>query len=280
MRHTGWFWPPRGWIGLGLVAVCWRLSWTLPGVRTSYLFFPLWLGYVLAVDALVEVRTGGSIWTRSRRDFVLLFLISAPVWWVFELINLRTGNWEYVGRELFTPLQFDLLCSVSFSIVVPAIFESAELIRSFGWMDDFASGPRVPGTRVVFMGLFVAGLAMLAATLAWPKIFYPFTWISLVCLFESLNYWTDRPYFLQKLRVGDWHMVISLSLGTLVCGFFWEMWNYYSFPKWVYHIPSLGFLRIFEMPLLGYGGYIPFALEVYALTNFLWPSAPQLEPRR
>src|SRR5215472_16875923 len=68
---------------------------------------------LFVLSALARIRSGcrcarrGAIWTRSRRDFVLLFLISAPVWWVFELINLRTGNWEYVGRELFTPLQFD-----------------------------------------------------------------------------------------------------------------------------------------------------------------------------
>jgi hypothetical protein len=269
-------WSPRGWVGLTLVAICWPLNWRLPGVRGAYLFFPLWLGYILFVDALVQLRTGSSIWTRSRTAFLLLFVISAPVWWLFELINLRTGNWEYLGRALFTPLQFNLLCTISFSIVVPAVFETADLVRSFGWMHRGAFGPRVPATRAVFIGLFVIGLAMLSAMLVWPKIFYPFAWTSLVFILEPINYWTGRPYFLKQLRTGDWRTVISLSLGALVCGLFWEMWNYYSFPKWIYHIPALGFLRIFEMPLLGYGGYVPFALEVYALTNLLWPKAPRL----
>jgi len=143
-------WPTQGWVGLILVAVCWPLNWTLPGVRTAYLFFPLWLGYVLVVDALVQLRTGSSTWVRSRKDFVLLFFISAPVWWLFELINLRTGNWEYVGRELFSPLQFNLLCTISFSVVVPAVFETAEVMRSFGWIERFVSlsvcRPRSGGT--------------------------------------------------------------------------------------------------------------------------------------
>ena len=43
-------WGPQGWLGLLLVAVCWPLNWTLPGNRTAYLFFPLWLGYILVVD--------------------------------------------------------------------------------------------------------------------------------------------------------------------------------------------------------------------------------------
>jgi hypothetical protein len=266
-------------VGLILIAVCWPLNWTLSGVRTSYLFFPLWLGYVLIVDALVQRRMGNSLWTRSRKNFLLLFLISAPVWWLFELINLRIANWEYLGRELFSTLQFALLCTISFSVVVPAMFETAELMRSFRWMDAFARGPRAPAARAMFAGLFVIGLAMLAAVLVCPKIFYPFTWIALVLIFEPINYWTSRPHFLEQLRNGDWRTVISLSFGALVCGFFWEIWNYYSFPKWIYHIPGLGFLRIFEMPLLGYGGYIPFALEVYALKNFVWPNGPRLEPR-
>lgn len=279
VRHNRWFFPARGWVGLLLVAVCWPLDWIVPGVRTAYLFFPLWLGYILIVDALVQRRAGNSLWSRSRKDFGLVFLISAPVWWSFELINLRTANWEYLGRDLFTALQFNLLCTISFSVVVPAVFETAELMCSFGWMERFASGPRVPATCGVFIGLLLTGLAMLSALLVWPKIFYPFAWTSLVLILEPINHWTGRRYFLENLREGDWRMVVSLSLGGLVCGFFWETWNYYSFPKWIYHTPGTEFLRVFEMPLLGYGGYVPFALELYALKNFLWPNGPRLGSR-
>ena len=90
-------WRPQGWLGVLLVALCWPLNWTLPGMRTAYLFFPLWLGYILVMDALVQGRTGTSLWMRSRRDFVLLFVASTPVWWLFELINQRTCNWEFMG---------------------------------------------------------------------------------------------------------------------------------------------------------------------------------------
>src|SRR6266576_2422363 len=167
MNRNGRRWPAWGWLGLILVAVCWPLNWMLPGVRTAYLFFPLWLGYVLIVDALVRRRMGNSLWTRSRRNFVLLFLLSAPVWWVFELINLRTANWEYLGRELFSSLQFNLLCTISFSVVIPAVFETAELICSFGWTKRFASGPPVPATHRLFVGLLIIGLATLSGMLVW-----------------------------------------------------------------------------------------------------------------
>lgn len=274
---SGRVWLVHGWVGMILVAVCWLLNWLLPGVRTAYLFFPLWLGYILAVDTLVQMRTDNSVWRRSRKQFVLLFFLSAPVWWLFELINLRTGNWEYLGRDLFSTTQFNVLLTISFSIVVPVVFETAQLIRTFHWIERFASGSRIPARPAVFIGLFLIGLAMLTAMLVWPKVFYPFAWTSLVFILEPINYWTGRPYFLEELRRGDWRTIISLSLGALVCGLFWEMWNYHSFPKWVYHIPRLGFSHVFEMPLLGYGGYVPFALELYALKNFIWPNGPRIQ---
>ena len=91
------------------------------------------------------------------------------------------------------------------------------------------------------LGLLFAGLVMLALTLAWPKFFYPFVWISLVFIFEPVNRRLGRPHFLEWLQHGDWRPVISLSLGALICGFFWEMWNYWSWPQWIYHTPGANY---------------------------------------
>ncbi|HUA68403.1 MAG TPA: hypothetical protein VMA13_07620 [Candidatus Saccharimonadales bacterium] len=267
----------QGWMGLILLAVCWPLNWTLPGQRTAYLFFPLWLGYILFVDGLVCWRAGSSLWARSRKGFVQLFVLSVPAWWLFEFINDRTGNWEYLGADSFTSLEYYALCTLSFSTVMPAVFETAEFVRTFRWVNALRPGGRVPDIHRVCLGLLFMGLAMLTLTLLWPKFFYPFVWISLVLIFEPLNRWLGRRHFLEWLRHGDWRPVISLSLGALICGFFWEMWNYWSWPRWIYHTPGANFLHIFEMPLLGYGGYIPFALELFALKNFLWSRGPRLE---
>lgn len=267
---------PQGWMGLLLLGVCWPLNWTLPGARTAYLFFPLWLGYILLVDALVAWRTGSSLWTRHRRGFIFLFFLSAPAWWLFEIINRRTGNWQYLGSGQFTALEYYVLCSLSFSTVMPAVFETAELARTFRWVDSLRAGPKVPKTRRVRRGLFVTGLSMLALILLWPRCFYPLMWISLWLILEPMNHRLGRRHLLERLQRGDWRPLISLSLGALICGFFWEMWNYWSWPRWIYHTPGVGYLHLFEMPLLGYGGYIPFALELYALMNFLSPRAPEL----
>ena len=92
--------PLHGWLGLSLIIIFWALNWTLTGPRTHWAFFPLWLGYCLAIDGLVYWRTGISLFTRSPRRYVGLFLVSAPVWWLFELFNLRTQNWVYIGAEI------------------------------------------------------------------------------------------------------------------------------------------------------------------------------------
>lgn len=269
-------WLPHWWLGVLLLAVCWPLNWTLPGPRTAYLFFPLWLGYILIVDGMVASRTGSSIWTRSHRDFALLFVASSPVWWLFEVINQRTGNWEYLGSNSFTETEYYLLCTICFSTVMPAVFETAELARTFRWIERFEGGPRLADTRRMRVGLLTAGLGMLALLLVWPRYFYPLVWCSLVLVLEPINAWLERPHLLQNLKHGDWRQVVCLGSGALICGFFWEMWNYYSWPQWQYHTPGAQFLHVFKMPLLGYVGYIPFALELYELKNLLWPGSPRL----
>src|SRR2546429_469974 len=114
MGYNKSFWPVRGWAGVMLVAVCWPLNWMLPGVRTSYLFFPLWLGYILGVVTLVWRGPGNWFWIRADKFFGLLFVNAAPGGWLFELINVRKGNWEFLGRESFSSLPFDLLSTISF----------------------------------------------------------------------------------------------------------------------------------------------------------------------
>ena len=136
---------PQAWIGLLLVLLFWPLNWLIPDeVRpTAYLFFPLWLGYILTMDALVAARSGTSILRRSRKEFVLLFFASAPAWWLFEVINWRTQNWEYVGGDAFTGWRYFVLATVAFSTVMPAVFETAEFVRTFSWTERFAHGPRL-----------------------------------------------------------------------------------------------------------------------------------------
>lgn len=261
--------PSQFWVGVLLVAVVWPLNWLLGGLRTAYLFFPLWLGYILAVDGLVQWRRGSSLLSRNGRAFIGLFLVSAPAWWLFEVLNWRTGNWQYLGREQVSDLFYMVMASASFSTVIPAVFSTAELVNSFQWIQRRGRGPVIRPTRRVTVGFFLAGIASLALLLAWPRIFFPFMWLSVYFLLAPLNVWLGYRSLSEFTAVGEWRPVVSLWLGALICGFFWEMWNYFSFPKWIYHVPHVDFLHVFEMPLLGYTGYLPFAMELFALYHLV-----------
>ena len=261
----------HGWVGVFLIGLAWPLNWGLPGLRTHLLFFPLWLGYALVVDALVLRRSGTSILTRSPRDFALLFACSAPAWWLFEVFNERTQNWEYLGGDRFGGLTYFLLTTLSFSTVMPAVFGTAELVRSAGWVNRFSGGPRLAPKRGLLLAMLGVGAAMVALSMALPGYFYPFLWGSAFFLAEPINAWRGRPSLLGHLARGDWRPVAALGLGALVCGLFWEMWNFWSYPKWAYHTPGVEFLHVFEMPLLGFLGYPPFGLELFALLHLIAP---------
>jgi hypothetical protein len=259
----------HGWVGLALVAIVWPLNWSLPGLRTHWCFFPLWLGYCLTVDALVYRRTGTSLVTRSPARYAGLFVASVPGWWLFELINARTQNWHYEGTQVFSGLEYFLLASLSFSTVMPAVFGTAELASSFGWIRRLGPGPRLGPTRRATLGFFVAGWAMLALLLVWPRYCFAFVWLSVYFIIAPVNIWLRTRSLADATDRRDWRPVLSLWVGCLICAFFWEMWNFLSYPKWIYRVPFVGFWHVFEMPILGYTGYLPFALELFALYHLV-----------
>ena len=261
--------PPHGWVGVGVVLVFWIINWTWVGLRTYWAFFPMWLGYCLAVDGLVLWRTGTALLSRGWKRYVGLFLVSALVWWVFEALNLRTHNWTYIGAESFSTAAYTFWTTLSFMTVIPAVFGSAELIASFGFLKRLGPGPRIPQDSTTTAAFFAAGWILLAMLLIWPMVFFPFIWISLYFILEPLNIWLGNRSLAPRTGKGDWRPVLALWLGALMTAFFWEMWNYFSYPKWTYHVAWGNWLHVFEMPLLGYGGYLPFSLELYAFYHLI-----------
>jgi hypothetical protein len=261
--------PLHGWIGFVLIIVFWYLNWSLDGLRTQVLFFPLWLGYALAVDGLVFFRKGGSLLSRNWKKYILLFLISAPAWWLFELFNLRTQNWIYDGKQFFSQLEYAVYATLSFSTVVPAVFGTAEFVSTLKWINNLKFDRKIFPTNIFIIIHFITGLIMLALVMIYPTIFFVLVWFSVFFILEPVNLWLKHNSIYNYLKNGNWKPVFSLWIGSLICGFFWEMWNYFSYPKWIYDIHFANFFHIFEMPLLGYLGYVPFSLEILTLYYFI-----------
>jgi hypothetical protein len=259
----------HGWIGILLIIVFWYLNWSLEGLRTQILFFPLWFGYILTIDALVFYRKSTSLLTRSKKKFMLLFLISAPAWWLFELINLQTQNWFYDGKQFFTDVEYAILATISFSTVMPAVFETAEFVGTIKWINNFKKRKLLSPTNEMLNKLQLTGFIMLVLVIILPDYFYYFVWASVYLIIDPINYKLKNRSLFDYTIKGNWCPIVVLAIGTLICGFFWEMWNYFSYPKWIYDTPMVNFLHVFEMPLLGYIGYIPFSLELFAIYNFI-----------
>ena len=89
---------------------------------------------------------------------------------------------------------------------------------------------------------FLLGWIMLGMMLIWPRIFFPFIWLSLYFILEPVNIWLGNRSLAHWTQKGDWRPVIALWLGVLLTAFFWEMWNYYSYPKWIYDVPLSFFI--------------------------------------
>lgn len=261
--------PYRGLLGLILICVAWPFSWAESGTGLQYTFFPLWLGFILAVDGLVLRRTGTSLIVRSPKIMAMMFILAVPYWWMFEAINQVIQNWVYIGSNPETNLFSLIQTSLAFSVVIPAVFEVSELVGSFNFINRFARMPALVLNRQQVAIIGILGVLSLAALLTWPKYLFPITWLSLFFIFDPINYLTGRPSITANVRHGDWRLVVAFALGALICGFFWEMWNYQATISWQYNIGFFDFARIFHMPLLGYGGYLPFGLETYAMFHFV-----------
>jgi hypothetical protein len=154
--------------------------------------------------------------------------------------------------------------------VIPAVLETTELVSVLPFLARFKTARRLKISRSLPWILMYAGALGFAALVLVPRFAFPLTWVWLVLLIDPLNYLRGRASLLGQIARGDWRLVVALALAAAVCGVFWEMWNYFAMPKWFYTVPFVGFLKIFEMPLLGYGGYWPFAWELYALYHLIW----------
>src|SRR5437016_13135489 len=67
------------------------------------------------------------------------------------------------------------------------------------------------------------------------------------------------------MRAGDYRRLINLSLSGVLCGCLWEFWNYWARAKWIYTVPIMEHVKIFEMPLPGYLGLPAFAIDSFTM---------------
>jgi hypothetical protein len=279
--------PVWGWAALAWTLAWWTLAWTRwewfeP--LQQYTFFPLWLGFVVSVNAASERRTGSCLMRRAPRQWLALFAASAACWWTFEWLNRFVRNWHYLNVDEIGALEYFVHATACFSTVLPAVAAVAEWLschrRWNGWVGH---GPAWAWLtrRDTAIALAVFGCASLFATGARPQWFYAALWVSPLALQLAVPVLAGRPSPMHEMTRGDWHRAASWMIAALVCGFFWEMWNWHSLAKWIYTVPGVERWHLFEMPALGYAGYLPFGLECLLVVEWVigdrWRS-PHREP--
>ena len=149
------------------------------------------------------------------------------------------------------------------------MFETAELFAI-----TLFQAPDVTGQdqifKTVLIVMAVAGLAGAIVPLVFPsEWFAPVVWLSFILLLDPVNALRGQPSISGDLARGDWRRLWALLASGLVCGVLWEFWNYWAIAKWTYTVPFFGNVKIFEMPVLGFLGFPPFAVECWVMYIFL-----------
>lgn len=258
--------PWWGWAGIALGVVSWTFAWTRFPWFSHFqrqTFVPLWAAYLIVSNAVAQRCTGRAPAVATTTRYLSLFAASAVFWWSFEYLNRFARNWRYVGINEFGAVAYGVLATLAFATVLPAFFATYEAIASWQRLDRaFANWIPIgfPRPRVAA----VAGIALSAAGLAglgiWPDLLFALVWVSPVLVVSGIQTLRGRPHVLSGLAHGDWRRPVAAAAAALVCGFFWEMWNFKSLAMWQYDIPHVGAIHVFEMPILGYAGYLPFGL--------------------
>jgi len=231
-------------------------------------FYPfVWWSYILIVDGIVYRLQGNSLIISRTREFLVMIPWSVALWLLFEMFNLRLENWCYANvidnRILRWPGYF-----ISYATVLPGIFETAELLCCLGLYAKVKTKIRI-FSSVSFPVFYSIGVAFVLLSLLFPRFCFPLIWGGFIFLLDPINYIHGSPSLLREWEAGRVRTFLLLLTAGFVCGGLWEFWNFWAHSKWIYTVPFFDELKIFEMPVAGFLGFPPFAVQCYVMYNFL-----------
>ncbi len=257
--------PIWGWAGVLLTAIAWLIAWNRFewfATWQPYTFSPIWFGYILVINGLTYRRSGRCMLRDQPRYLLALLLVSAAFWWFFEYLNRFVQNWYYVGIAELNAFEYFVYATLPFATVLPAVLGTRDFLATFprlnaGLADTWVL--RLPrGWARVGLLAAVAGLTCIGV---WPDVLFPLLWVAPLVIIVAMQTLFAQPSILAAPARGDWREIWRVAMAALVCGFFWELWNFGSLAKWEYAVPLVQRFHLFEMPALGYAGYLPFGLE-------------------
>ena len=272
-RFPAWGWAGFAVLGAGEVLLFRCSHWV------AIYFTPIaWTGYLLLIDAAIFSLRGDSRLAGAPREFLKLAFWSVPLCLIFEAYNLRLENWTYIGLPA-SPLLQAVGYVWSFATVWPAILETADFLAAVRPVPDRAALPVALGPPghlcLILLGLVMVTLPVLAPKSLGQYLFGA-VWVGFALLLDPLNYFARQSSLLGDFEAGRRTTFYSLLASGLVCGILWEFWNYWAAAQWHYVFPILQGWKVFEMPLPGYLGFPPFAVECFVMYEFLGTLRRQL----
>jgi hypothetical protein len=251
-------------IPLALIAAAWTgLRLGIDPVPTWFYVFVWYPTLVLLDDLAHRIDGRARLLSRGTR-IVSLFAWSAVIWLVFEAANFRLANWYYVFLPKH-PVERWAGILLSFATVVPAIVLMTRLLDAIGGARRLRTSPLALPERQTWVPVALGGV-ILGLTLAWPRTFFPLVWGAVWLLLEPFVY-RRRPELslFADLTRGEWERVTRLFVAGFLVGALWEFYNFWARGRWIYTVPWLENVKLFEMPPVGFVGFPFFALEAWTM---------------
>jgi len=262
-----------GWLGLLLLIFSEYCLVQRIEPFTTWFYCFAWWSYILLADNLLLKLRGSSLLTSRRGEFWGMLPISVFIWLIFESYNFVIRNWSYNVAPPEVWLRWPGY-AVAFATVLPGIFITSDILellfgrhaRPMASQHERLSSEPPTRSSPLFV---VVGLLLTVAPLIWPRYFFPAVWMGPIFLLDPLLEKTGIRSLSLEISSGNRRRIWSLMLGGFACGLIWEFWNFWAGSKWIYSVPFFGNLKIFEMPVLGFLGFPPFALECWILYHLL-----------
>jgi hypothetical protein len=271
--------PPWFWIGLVMWGVTLLVLWgkfSEPKWIIYWAAIPLFWGFTLMLDGWAYVRNNGnSLISNSFREVLAMGVASISGWLIFEFLNFFVlDNWIYPAGLLLDDDEFVIYAVLGSSGLMPMCFEWYYILKTSRFFRNrFTYGPKLTVPDWVVTLILIVGLGSLSVIAFFPDLLFGFLWLAPLCVLAAalskLKIWT--PFAL--LKEGNWTPVLLFNIAYLIQGFLVEFWNYFSAihhedgtfsthnpDYWSYSVPYVNVLHVFEMPLLGFLGYMPFGL--------------------
>src|SRR5574341_338172 len=260
----GFFLRAYGFIGLLIIVVAEILLIAKVKIIGWYFTPIVWSGYIFFIDSLV-FRLKNESWIKTKRKEFLV--LSIFFWYIFEFYNLFVDSWHYIGLPTHKVVRYSGYFW-SFATIWPSILQTAELLQCLSFFKRLKIKKRRISSTIVISSMLIGLTSLMLPLIFQSPYLIILVWLGFIFLLDPINYKWKEKSLLKDWESGNLTVLVSLFASGLICGILWEFWNFWATAKWVYTVPYWGDVKIFEMPIIGYLGFLPFACECYVMYNF------------